>query len=204
MKQYLPKIRITFYFLLFNLAFLFVFENLVFFATIKKGEILNDEEKAFLILFFFLFLTFLIFLLLFLGIFFQQRIFRPLKKITHAIQNLIKKNFETELKKESEDEIGNLIDYFNQMVVNLKKIYEELEESKKTLEIRINARTRELQILAENLEKEVEKRTKELQQKITELEKFKKLVVGRELKMIELKKEIKNLKNRKQNKNEIC
>jgi len=52
----------------------------------------------------------------------------------------------------------------------------------------------EVKALQENLEKKVEERTKELQRRVEELEKFHKLTVGRELKMIELKKEIKKLK----------
>ena len=79
-----------------------------------------------------------------------------------------------------------------------EKIREErlrqLEEIRATLEIRVQARTRELKDLAESLEKQVEQRTKELQEKIEELEKFNKLAVGRELKMIGLKEEIKELK----------
>ena len=49
----------------------------------------------------------------------------------------------------------------------------------------------ELKKLQRQLEKKVEERTKELQTKIRELEKFYQLAVGRELKMVELKKEIK-------------
>lgn len=75
-----------------------------------------------------------------------------------------------------------------------------LEEAKASLEIRIQARTRELQELAEKLEEQVKERTKELQEKIGEMEKFNRLAVGRELKMIELKKEIEKLKDQLQNK----
>jgi len=46
----------------------------------------------------------------------------------------------------------------------------------------------------ESLEKEVEERTKELREKLEELERFQKIAVGRELKMIELKKEVERLK----------
>ena len=45
-----------------------------------------------------------------------------------------------------------------------------------------------------SLEQKVKRRTKELQEKIEELERFQKFAVGRELKMIELKKELEKLK----------
>jgi hypothetical protein len=70
----------------------------------------------------------------------------------------------------------------------------ELEEAKTVLEIKVAARTRELRELAESLDEQVKERTKELQEKIAELERFSRLAVGRELKMIELKEEIKKLK----------
>jgi len=53
----------------------------------------------------------------------------------------------------------------------------------------------EIKNLQENLEKKVEERTKELQKRVEELERFNKLTIGRELKMVELKKEIKKLKH---------
>jgi len=73
-----------------------------------------------------------------------------------------------------------------------------LEEAKASLEIRIQARTRELQELAQKLEEQIRERTKELQNKVGELEKFNRLAVGRELKMIELKEEITKLKEQLQ------
>jgi len=51
----------------------------------------------------------------------------------------------------------------------------------------------ELKRLQTELEKEVGERTQELRKRIGELEKFRKAAVGRELKMIELKKEISRL-----------
>lgn len=68
------------------------------------------------------------------------------------------------------------------------------KETETILRIRTKARTRELKELAERLDQRVQQRTKDLQEKIRELEKFQKLAVGRELKMMEMKKEIKKLK----------
>lgn len=72
----------------------------------------------------------------------------------------------------------------------------ELEEAKGVLEIKVKARTKELEEERASLEEKVKERTKELQGKVEELEKFQKIAVGRELKMVELKKEIKELKKR--------
>ena len=54
----------------------------------------------------------------------------------------------------------------------------------------------ELENLKNNLGKIVEERTKELEGKVEELERFHDLTVGREMKMIELKKEIEKLKGK--------
>lgn len=55
---------------------------------------------------------------------------------------------------------------------------------------------REVKKSREELERKIYTRTKELQEKVEELEKFYKLAVNRELKMTELKEELKNLKEK--------
>ncbi len=79
--------------------------------------------------------------------------------------------------------------------LQLKTRENDLQSAKASLEVRVEARTRELRELSETLNEQVQQRTKELQEKIKALEKFQRLSVGRELKMVELKKEIKKLKN---------
>ena len=78
--------------------------------------------------------------------------------------------------------------------LNLLDTQEEVEVARASLEIKVAARTKELKELSEGLERQVEKRTEELRGKIQELERFNKLGVGRELRMISLKEEIKELK----------
>ena len=77
----------------------------------------------------------------------------------------------------------------------------DLGESEAILEVKVQARTAELEELARNLELKVRQRIKELQERVDELERFRRLTVGRELKMIEMKKRIleleKELKSRK-------
>jgi len=76
----------------------------------------------------------------------------------------------------------------------IKEKTRELEESKTILEIKVAARTRELRELAASLDQQVKEKTKELQEKVNELETSNRLMVGRELKMVELKEEIKRLR----------
>jgi len=123
----------------------------------------------------------------------------PLKKITVACKEVRRGNLDIKIKVKSKTEIGELAETFNKTIADLKKSKEALEEAKVGLEIRVEARTRELKELAESLDEQVKQRTKELQERIEELEKFQRLTVGRELKMVELKEEIKKLK--KENKN---
>jgi PAS domain S-box-containing protein len=51
-----------------------------------------------------------------------------------------------------------------------------------------------LKKVQKEMEEEIKVKTKDLREKIIELEKFQKIAIGRELKMIELKEEIKKLK----------
>jgi len=91
-------------------------------------------------------------------------------------------------------DIGELVEYQERLEKEVKERTRKLEETKDVLEIKVAARTRELRELAQSLEEQVKSRTKELQKKIEELEKFHRLAVGRELKMVELKKEVEKLK----------
>lgn len=70
------------------------------------------------------------------------------------------------------DEKSNIVGYFLSII--------DISESKK---------------FREKLEKEIEKKTLDLKQKIDELEKINKIMMGRELKMIELKKKIAKLES---------
>lgn len=89
-------------------------------------------------------------------------------------------------------------DLFKKRTLELGKIRGELEEERATLEVKVKARTKELENLTKELEGKVKERTKKLEEKMEELEKFNKLAIGRELKMVELKEEVEKLKKERE------
>ncbi len=119
-----------------------------------------------------------------------RQLIRPIKKLTRGAEKVRRGSFDVQVETDGEDEIGQLTKTFNEMVDQLKK-QTFLREQKETLEVRVAARTKELEELNKQLESQVKERTSELEKRVKEYEKMNKLMVGRELKMIELKKELK-------------
>lgn len=135
----------------------------------------------------------LVFVILVLFFIFRS-IINPIKKMIIVCRNIISGgDLNVKIDVETENEVGELAETFNQTINSLRESREALEEAKTVLEIKVKARTFELQNLNVSLEKEVSARTRELQEKISDLERFQRLAVGRELKMIELKKELKKI-----------
>jgi HAMP domain-containing protein len=176
-----------------------IYEILLSLEAEEKAISKRQREIALIILLSLLFLIFL------LSLFLHRMVLSPILEIKKGMEIFRKGNLAFRLVPRSKDEIGDLAEGFNQMAESLEKSYKsleqkvkeatrELEETKMALEIKVAARTRELRELAESLEEKVRERTKELERKVLELEKFQKLAIGRELRIIELKKEIKRLK----------
>lgn len=137
--------------------------------------------------------VFIILMVIFFAVVFTQRIVAPIRSLVEAARKAASGDLNVRAKVEGNDELAQLSKEFNFMIEQLKKTRDQLEEEKKVLEIRVKARTRELEELASNLDRQVRERTKELQDRVNQLEKFHKLTVGREMKMVELKKRITEL-----------
>lgn len=134
-----------------------------------------------------LFLLFLIYLLL--VIFWARNFSQQSKKLLEIAE----KSCQIPGGSSSVDDMEKISLSFGELSNQLKRNKEALGEAKDTFEIKVKARTRELEEMARGLEGKVRERTKELQERIEELEKFHNLVVGRELEMIALKEKIKEL-----------
>ena len=107
-----------------------------------------------------------------------RRISLPIMRLKDAADKVASGDLKIRVDVDTKDEIEFLATSFNQMVDDLREM------------------RRELRQWGETSEKEVKKKTKQLEEKVEELEKFNKLAVDRELKMISLKEEIENLKNK--------
>jgi methyl-accepting chemotaxis protein len=147
-----------------------------------------------------------------ISIYFSRKITTPLIKLRDASISISGGNLDTRIEIATKNEIGELAQTFNDMTMKLKQSYaileqkveertKELEEAKKQmenvnvqLEGKVKERTVELQKLKDDLETTVAQRTEELNQKLNELEKINKMMVGRELKMAEMKRELEKLK----------
>lgn len=85
---------------------------------------------------------------------------------------------------------------FSDAQKKIKQYQEELAEAKVVLDIRVKAKTRQLKEEAQIFEDKFEHRAKQLKEKIVEFESFQKLMVDRELKMVELKSQLEEAQNK--------
>jgi len=110
-----------------------------------------------------------------IGYFSSKTLTKSITALSKATQKIGEGDFDFQIAVTSKDEIGELGKSFEIMKQSLKQTQMKLLDSQNYLE------------------KRVEERTEELQQKIDELKNYKRLTVNRELKMVEMKKKIKEL-----------
>jgi methyl-accepting chemotaxis protein len=125
----------------------------------------------------------LLLIIIFISIFFSRSISKPLKNLTALVGEVAKGRLDITIDSKSRDEVGLLSRAFSSMTRDLKRSHEEVVAYQKSIEAKVEERTREL-----------DASKKDLEVKIDELERMNKIMVDRELKMIELKKENENLK----------
>ena len=123
-------------------------------------------------------------------------IIQPLKHIRAIMKEVTQGDLSRRVALRATKEMEEVGEAFNTMITKLSKTRQEVEDSNKALEHRVKERTQQLQELTSSLEERVQERTKEFKEKVEELERFQKLAVGRELRMVELKDKIHSLEER--------
>ena len=109
-----------------------------------------DTTNRVMLTFILLAALFVVFLLVILY-FATSRITNPLQKMVIATQEIAKGDLSHKVEVNSRDEIGYLADSFNQMTVNLKTANQKLIEWGRTLEKKVEERTRELREMQAHL-----------------------------------------------------
>jgi methyl-accepting chemotaxis protein len=106
----------------------------------------------------------------------QRALIRPVRELTQTVDAVTaRRDYSLQARKLSNDEFGVLTDQFNAMLGEVRRRDEELRQAQGQLERR------------------VEERTRELQQRTDEVERFNRAAVGRELRMVELKRQVNEL-----------
>lgn len=147
-----------------------------------------DREEAFKNInviqnFFMISMAFAVLLVITLSYFLINSLVNPIKELTKIAKSIASGNLKVRSKIKSQDEIGEMSQAYNKMADTILASQSGLEE-------KVRARTDELDKKTE----ELDKKTKELTTKKDELETVNEYMTGRELRMAELKKEIKKLK----------
>lgn len=124
-----------------------------------------------------------IFIFALIGFIVSKKIANPIKSLMEGIKNVKKGNFDYSVKVGSSDEVEMLSDEFNKMVSVVKQSRSEIEK-------KVKEQTEELK-----------KAKDEIESKFKESDKFNKLVVDREIKMVELKNKISKLEKEVSEKN---
>jgi len=132
-------------------------------------------------------------LVLFLARVLAKTITKPVCVLSLGAKEFGKGNLGHRINIKTNDELENLASAFNEMAQGLEKNIKELREARDFLEDKVEERTKELQDLNNNLESKVAERTGELKQRVDELERFYRITVGRELRMVQLKGKVKEL-----------
>ena len=114
----------------------------------------------------------------FLSYLLSRSITRSITKLRDAARKISEGKLNTKIEIKSKDEIGQLASVFNEMAAKLKESYSDLEQ-------KVFGRTKEL-----------EATKKVLEENLKDLKQMNNLMIGRELKMVELKKEIEELKKK--------
>lgn len=115
----------------------------------------------------------------FLSYLLSKSITRSITRLRDAAIEISKGKLDTKIEIKSGDEIGQLASVFNKMADELKESYSGLEQ-------KVSERTKELEIAKNTLE-----------EKLNDLKQINSLMVDRELKMVELKRKIEELKDKK-------
>ena len=144
---------------------------------------------------------YIIFVLLFIFIFFYglsvgQKLAMPVKKLLKRAIDLSKGDLKTRFYLETKDEFGELAQIFNKIADELEESRNTTANSEKSIDIKVKAKTQDLQETINALEQKVKNRTIELERLLQESQKLQDSAKSKESETQDLKDEINNIKSK--------
>jgi methyl-accepting chemotaxis protein len=129
---------------------------------------------------FYIILLLLTLYVFFFGLATGQNISSPIKQLLDRATELSKGNLSSRVYLESEDELGDLAVVFNKIADELQRSQAQGEGVEKTIDIKVKARTQEMQETINALEQKVKNRTIELERLMADSERNKVSIKNKE------------------------
>jgi len=144
---------------------------------------------------FYIVLALLSIFVFFYGLHVGQTVALPVKKILRRAIDLSKGDLKTRFYLETKDEFGELAQIFNKIADDLEKSRANTENSEKSVDIKVKAKTHDLEETINALEQKVKNRTIEIEKLMQESAKLQNQAKIREEETSDLKGELDNIKS---------
>lgn len=125
-----------------------------------------------------------------------QEFSSPVKKLLKRAIELSQGDLATRVYLETKDEFGELAKIFNKIAENLEESHSKVEKTEKSVDIKVRAKTQDLEEVINSLDQKVKNRTIELARIIDESEKLKDEVKNKEKEAVDFKIELNQLKEK--------
>ena len=145
---------------------------------------------------FYIILILFIIYVFFFGFAVGQNLASPVKKLLDRATELSKGNLSSRVYLETKDELAELARVFNKIADELQESHAQEENTEKSVDIKVRARTQALEETINALDQKIKNRTIELERLITKSGDLERRAKIRETETIELKQELNNLKSK--------
>ena len=146
-------------------------------------------------LYFYIILLLLTLFVFFFGFATGQNLSSPVKKILERAEELSKGNLSSRVYLETKDELAELAGAFNKIAEELETSHAQEENTEKSVDIKVKARTQALEETIDALEQKVRNRTAELQNMIKSLEEFQEQSSIKKLEVENLRKQLRSIED---------
>ncbi|MDP2741710.1 MAG: HAMP domain-containing protein [bacterium] len=120
----------------------------------------------------------------------------PVKKLLKRATDLSKGDLTTRVYLETKDEFGELAQIFNKIAEELEESHSKAEKTEKSVDIKVRAKTQDLEETINALDQKVRNRTIELERIVNESDKLKEDVKNKEKEALDFKAELGQLKEK--------